>query len=500
MTQRALLLLLPAVLGLAPPTPVALTVDSSRALLTLPPSYLGFTLDWWPPWQENFGTSTVNLIDLTHPRLVGLVGALGPTTLRLGGSLDSVIRWTPTTPADPDACTVHFRGADIPNLCLNATRWEQVLAFVAGGGMARGSQLVFGLPLNLSSGGAGPWEGANVLAFLAATAPLPNSSVIAAFEVGEETNPAPGTAGFLAQVGAYAGVRAAVGALWAPPRAPPAVLGPCSGMNENVPPFNWTLAFAAAAAPSLGGWCLHSYNNDGGGGWGAPGFLAQTAAQVAGVRGALDVAGHAALPLWCGECGPHNGGGLKNVTDRAISSFWYTDALHELPRLGAVAGFNRQTLAGGNYGLLSNDDFSPRPDYFAALAFARLGGGSVLAAAASPNVTGQMRAFAACARSGGLAVAWVNVDPAAAFSLAVAAAPGGLGARKLEYHFAPQGGDPLAPTLTLNGVALVVEGVSPPPFVGAPGDAAQPTLVAPWTWGYTVFPDAPCGGESPAAG
>ncbi len=450
-------------------------------------------MKWWPPEQENFGTSTVNSINLSHPRLVGLVGALGPATLRLGGSLDNLIRWAPTTPPEP-ACTAHFRGQDFPNLCLNASRWAQMLAFVAGGGMARGSQLVFGLPLNLSGGG-GPWESSNALAFLAATAALPNASVLAAFEVGEETNPAPGSPGFVAQVGAYAGVRAAVEALWAPRGDHvPAILGPCSGMNENVPPYNWTREFLAAAAPSLSGWCLHSYNNDGGGAWKEPGFLAQTAAQVAGVRGALDAAGYAGLPLWCGECGPHNGGGVANVTTRAISSFWYTDALHELPLLGATGGFNRQTLAGGNYGLLSNDEFSPRPDYFAALAFARLGGDTVLAAGTAPNVTGQLRAFAACARSGGgLSVAWVNVDPAAAFSLAVAAPR--LGARKLEYHFAPSGNDPFAPTLTLNGEALAAEGDAPPPYVGAPGNATQPTVVEPWTWGYIVFPDAACGGR-----
>lgn len=491
-----LCILLPLVLRgalAAEPTSVAVSVDTLRPALTLPRQYLGFTLDWWPPQQENFGTSTVNLINLSHPRLAGLVGALGPATLRLGGSLDNVIRWAPTTPADPAACTVHFRGENFPNLCLNASRWQEVLAFVAGGGMAEGSRLVFGLPLNLTSSGAGPWDGANVLAFLAATAPLPNASAIAAFEVGEETNPAPGSPGFVAQVGAYAGVRAAVEALWAPPRARPAILGPCSGMNENSAPFNWTLSFLAAAAPSLDGWCLHSYNNDGGNGWKAPGFLAQTAEQVAGVRGALDAAGRAALPLWCGECGPHNGGGVVNVTTRAISSFWYTEALHALPLLGAAAGFGRQSLAGGNYGLLANDDFAPRPDYFAALAFARLGGRAVLPAAAAPNVSAQLRVFAECSRAGGMAVSWVNVDARASFSLVVAA-PVGLGGRKVEYHFAPLGGDVLAPTLTLNGQPLVVDGDEPPPFEGIAGDAAVPTIVAPWSWGYVLFPDAACAG------
>ena len=33
-------------------------------------------------------------------------------------------------------------------------------------------------------------------------------------------------------------------------------------------------------------------------------------------------ASSATTPLWCGECGPHNAGGLPNVTDTFMSSFW----------------------------------------------------------------------------------------------------------------------------------------------------------------------------------
>jgi hypothetical protein len=91
-----------------------------------------------------------------------------------------------------------------------------------------------------------------------------------------------------------------------------------------------------------------SYNNDGGDGWKRPGFLAETLDQATAMQ---TLAAEANVPLWCGECGPHNGGGKQGVTDRVISSFWYMDALGGLARLG-LQQHGRQSLVGGHYGLL----------------------------------------------------------------------------------------------------------------------------------------------------
>lgn len=486
----------PVLADAAPPLAVVVTVDTTTPLVTLPRGYLGFTLDWWPPTQEDFGTSTVNLIDLTHPRLVGLARALGPATLRVGGSLDNVVKYLVgnMTRAACEA-PVPFRGSLFPNLCFNLTRWTQVLAFVgSGGGLAPGSRLIFGLQLDLGSARFPAWKSSNMLDFLRATATLPGAAALEAVEVGEETNPQPGSPAFAALTDAYRGVRAAVGALW-PADARPLVLGPCAGMNENVPPFAWGLEFVAATRGSIDAYVMHSYNNDGGNSWRVPGFLNQTAVQAAGLRGALDAAAAAAhtpaLPLFCGECGPHNGGGIPNVTNRAISSFWYTDALHALPRLG-VTRFNRQTLAGGSYSLLSNDDFLPRPDYFAALAFSKLAGARVLntsaQAADGSDVSVSLRTYASCAPQGhgAVTVAFINVNAAASFSLSLGSAVG----RKTTYAFAPVGGDPLATALALNGVTLAVNGNEPPPLVGVDGDADVAVTVAPQTFGYVVYHDA----------
>ena len=495
----------------APPVAVTARVDlAAPPLLELPPTYLGFTLDWWPPQVEEFGTSTVNLIDLGNARLRGLAGALSPATLRLGGSLDNAVSYLvgDMTRAYCERPIV-FRGTNVSGgLCLNTTRLAQFGDFV-GTALAPGSAFVFGLQLDLGADGTA-WNSSNALDLLRAiAASLPSVAeplALGGVEVGEETNPTSNTSGFTALLDAYQGVGAELAALWPDTARRPPLLGPCSGMGENVPPWEtFTAPFIDAALPvGLGGFVMHSYNNNGGGGWVRPGFLNETADQASGLRALLDSSGAAALPLWCGECGPHNGGGLPNVTDRARSSFWFTDALLGLPLLG-VTRFSRQTLAGGRYSLLANDDFVPRPDYFAALAYRRLAGERVLNVSVAPSaahgdaagavdIGASLRVYARCAAAalalppGSLTLTYINVDEAASFSISV---PGlAPGASREDFVFAPLGGDDLATALTLNGAELAVNGDAPPPLNGSPGDASAPVLAAPRTFGYVVFAGA----------
>lgn len=481
-----------SVISLSVAVSVSVSVNTTAPFLILPRTYLGFGLDWWPPYQEGFGTSTVNLINLTNSRLIGLTRALGPVTLRIGGSLDNVVKYLIGNMSRAECeAPVTFRGESWPNLCLNMSRWREVIDFVGGGGgLAPGSRLVFGLQLDLSEDG--PWNSSNVLDFLAATASFPGSDVISAFEVGEETNPTPGTPVFQGQIDAYRGIHRAVASLW-PGANRPMVVGPCSGMNENSAPFTWSDAFITAAGDALDAYVMHSYNNDGGDAWTKPGFLAQTGQQAVGIRSFLNdfaaSSGTPPLPLLCGECGPHNGGGLRNVTTRAISSFWYTDAMHSLPILG-VTQFNRQDLAGASYGLLENDSFEPNPDYFAALAYATLSGPRILATVTTSdeNVTASLRVYASCSPSGngGVSVVYNNVNMMMGFNLTLdGVAPG----RKTVFAFSPTNGDIFSSQLSLNGVPLVVTGDVPVPFVGADSDAMESVPVPPLTFGYALYHD-----------
>ena len=489
-----------ATVGTIAPQPVQAHVATDAALQRLP-RYLGFTLDWWPVQgrdPQGWGNASLLSIDLTNARLRSLSRSLGPVTLRVGGSLDNIVQYL-VGAMTPAACerSIPFRGSSY-SLCLNVTRWTELLGFVSRD-LAPGSALVFGLQLALGgeNGSTGPWNSTNVLDFLALAAASADAGVIAGFEVGEETTPSPTSAGWPYLIEAYRGIHAEVARLWPAAASRPRIGGPCGGMGTNTAPFPWTRPFTDAVmkdaeGPLIDDFVMHSYNNDGGHGWTVPGFLNETASQAQQLRAFLDGYSGPTIPLVCGECGPHNGGGIANVTDRAISSFWFTDALLSPPLLG-VSRFYRQSLAGGHYSLLRSIDrsFSPNPDYFAAYVFATLAGPTLtlLNVTVTSGVQPSLRVYGMCAagNGGGVVIAWVNIDATAAFSLTVDPS---LGANRMEYHLEPSAGNILSPTLMLNGMPLVVSGNDAPALVGVAGDVGAPLLIAPRTFGYAAFADA----------
>ena len=88
------------------------------------------------------------------------------------------------------------------------------------------------------------------------------------------------------------------------------------------------------------------------------------------------------MELWVGEIAAAWHSGEPGVTNRFISSFWYADALGLLATLNHT-GFCRQTLVGGNYGLLNRTTREPNPDFFMAQMFHDKMGEKVLNVTAS---------------------------------------------------------------------------------------------------------------------
>lgn len=91
--------------------------------------------------------------------------------------------------------------------------------------------------------------------------------------------------------------------------------------------------------------------------------------------------------IWLTEAGHALYGGQPGVSDTWLSTPWWLDQLGLLAVSGA-SGVFRQSLVGGDYGLLDPADFSPRPDYFASLLWKTRMGPLVHA---PPVVTGRDR-------------------------------------------------------------------------------------------------------------
>ncbi len=80
--------------------------------------------------------------------------------------------------------------------------------------------------------------------------------------------------------------------------------------------------------------------------------------------------------IWTGETGSAQCGGQEKLSDRFASCFWWADQLG----LGALMGQSvmiRQSLIGGEYGLLDRLTLKPRPDYWLSWLWKQLMGSEV---------------------------------------------------------------------------------------------------------------------------
>lgn len=472
------------------------SIDASTRLSRVLPAYASVDLDWWPADSQGSGGSWKNAsaldIDLGSPRLAAFVGALGdasPAYLRIGGSMDTAVRYGGFFDGvDDDAyCRAPriWRGANA-TLCLTAARYRKLHAFARDAGL----EIVFGLSYPGVGGGVGdalgdsfavpPYNGTQNRALLAYSKRM--NLTLAAVELGEEMVPAPGSADFGRLLDAYRMLGRDVAAIYGDER--PVVVGPCAGMgaetNDNPAceptcgpsPFFQKFVEEALSKENklIGALCVHSYDNDG-----SPGLLSQTKRQVEAIlRTARAVDPDARV--WCGECGPHNQGGVANVTDGPLDGFWYVDALGSLATLG-VAEFGRQALVGSHYGLL-DETFEPRPDFYVLLLWKRLMGPTVLRVDGGDAT---LRVFAHCA-DGAVGVAFVNVG-AGARSLGVAYGARPVDARE-EWHLAPRGRD-----LALNGRPLTTDGGAALPDL-AGRVTTGPLSIGPRSYGFARFPGA----------
>ncbi|KAF7151246.1 hypothetical protein RHSIM_Rhsim02G0203600 [Rhododendron simsii] len=206
---------------------------------------------------------------------------------------------------------------------------------------------------------------------------------------------------------------------------------------------------------------------------------------------------------WVGEAGGAYNSGHNHVTNTFVFSFWYLD------QLGMAASFDtktycRQSLVGGNYGLLNTTTFAPNPDYYSALLFHRLMGRKVLAT--TFNGTNKVRAYTHCAqRSKGITLLLINLDgkntaqvevsisnvivtqPLNRNSAPLSAKSDGI--IREEYHLTAANGDLQSQTVLLNGKPLTVDSSGGiPPLLPVRVNPSQPVTVGPYSIVFAHFP------------
>jgi hypothetical protein len=115
-------------------------------------------------------------------------------------------------------------------------------------------------------------------------------------------------------------------------------------------------------------------------------------------------------PLWLNETAQAACGGSPWAAS-FLDSFRYLNQLGLLAQKG-VQSVQHNTLAASDYGLIDGDTLAPRPNYWAALLWAKNMGATVLASPASPSP--DMRMYAHCLKGGKGGVGLVAINTGSA--------------------------------------------------------------------------------------
>nr|KJB27356.1 hypothetical protein B456_004G293000 [Gossypium raimondii] len=193
---------------------------------------------------------------------------------------------------------------------------------------------------------------------------------------------------------------------------------------------------------------------------------------------------------WVGEAGGAYNSGQNLVTNSFVNAFWY------LGQLGMASSYDtktycRQTLIGGNYGLLDTATFVPNPDYYGALLWHRLMGSNVLSTSFS-GTTG-VRAYAHCSKqSQGISLLLINFN--ANISVNVRVVTDGEQAPRVklgntsreEYHFTAKDENLHSQKVVLNGKILALNSSGGiPPMEPVNRSMTDPIIVAPFSYVFS---------------
>ncbi|PIN01871.1 Beta-glucuronidase [Handroanthus impetiginosus] len=480
-------------------------IDGGSTIGITDEDFICATMDWWPPTKCDYGTcswgnaSLLNL-DLSNKILLNAIKAFSPLKIRLGGTLQDKVRYQ--TRDDPRPCTQFVKNS------------SEMFGFTEGCLPMSRAKIIFGL--NALTGRTigpdgtctGAWNSSNSESLIRHT--VNSSYTIYGWELGNELS----GRGVGASVTAdqYASdviaLQKLVQHIYKDFDTKPLVLGPGGFVDAD-----WFTKFINGASGSLQGVTHHIYNL----GPGVddhlidkildPSYLDGGAQPFRDLKNILKRSGTSTV-AWVGEAGGAYNSGHNLVTNAFVFSFWYLD------QLGMSSSYDsktycRQSLIGGNYGLLNTTTFVPNPDYYSALLWHRLMGRKVLAT----NFVGtnKTRAYAHCSKTTvGITLLLINLDNTTAVQVGLSV-ENAISNKTLtleqisqqtrmtkhmskykhdiksemmrdEYHLTAKDGDLHSQTMLLNGEIIAVNSSGAiPPLEPRRVNSTEPLTVAPYS-------------------
>ncbi|XP_007011803.2 PREDICTED: heparanase-like protein 3 [Theobroma cacao] len=380
-------------------------------------NFICATLDWWPPEKCDYGTcswgraSLLNL-DLANPILLNAIKAFSPLKIRMGGTLqDNVIY---ETKGDKNPCVPFPKNSSeifgFSKGCLPMSRWDELNIFFkkAGAMVVFGLNALSGRTIGPDGSAIGAWNSSNAESLIRYT--VNKGYTIYGWELGNEL--CGSGVGVRVSADRYASdvnsLQNIVQNIYKGFEVKPLVIAPGGFFDAN-----WFTEFVKETPKSLQVVTQHIYNLGAGNDNQLtnkildPSYLDGGNQPFGDLQAILKNSGTSAV-AWVGEAGGAYNSGQNLVSNSFVYSFWYLD------QLGMASSYDtktycRQTLIGGNYGLLDTATFVPHPDYYSALLWHRLMGSNVLSTSFSG--TRNLRAYAHCSKqSQGIALLLINLS------------------------------------------------------------------------------------------
>lgn len=366
------------------PARVAVELKQKTPIACVEAHYLSFSIDisvlvggyWWEgsnKIHKGLGALRVPPINLNNKKLDYFVKALGPAYLRVGGS---------------EADKIHYFTADnddADNLILTQQIWDDLHDFIQRNQLKFTFTFKYGLFKRREHGS---WQGSEVQNLLEYT--HKKGYQIDVCELGNELNAYWAFHGLTSQPKAqklaadYATFIEQIRSNLPKCR----ISGPGSAfwpkLGETIKPFsNITDKFLESLQHKLDiiDWHYYPFQSTRSPvrtrtatmqSVLSPDSLADYKKYALNLRGMRDKYQPQAM-LWTGETGSAQCGGQAKISDRFASCFWWADQLGQ----GAECGQSvmiRQSLIGGEYGLIDRLTLKPKPDYWVSWLWGKLMG------------------------------------------------------------------------------------------------------------------------------
>ncbi|XP_024983954.1 heparanase-like protein 3 [Cynara cardunculus var. scolymus] len=402
----------------------SLWIDGEHKIAETDSDFICATMDWWPPEKCDYGVcswdhSSLLNVDLNNKIFKNAIKAFSPLKIRLGGTLQDDVIYQTQNHQEP--CNPFIKNTSelfgFTKGCLPSSRWDELNTFFqeTGAVVTFGLNVLMGKTVLANGSTVGAWDSTNAQTLMRYT--VQKNYTIYGWELGNELS----GNGIGASVSAsqYAidtmNLQTVVHRVYKDIEAKPLIIAPGGFFNPS-----WFKEFLAKTPETLNVISHHIYNL----GAGVDQNLTEKILDPSYLDGVADTFKKLELTIntsasyasaWVSEGGGAYNSGQNLVTNAFVFSFWYLDQLG-ISSVYDTKTYCRQTLIGGNYGLLNTSTFKPNPDYYSALLWHRLMGKKVL----STRFLGpkKIRAYSHCAKeSKGITVLLMNLDNSTSFDV-----------------------------------------------------------------------------------